>query len=77
LIEAGMKVEAVIGDEAYSEKGNIEYTKENEIKLVAKLNPVVTQGNRKKEDEFVEKCKDYPFRMDAIQRVLKVKLIPS
>lgn len=51
-IRAGMKVETVIGDAAYSEKGNIEYTKENEIKLVAKLNPSVTQGFRKKEDEF-------------------------
>ncbi len=51
-IKAGMEVETVIGDAAYSEKGNIEYTKENEIKLVAKLNPVVTQGFRKKEDEF-------------------------
>ncbi len=51
-IKAGMEVETVIGDAAYSEKGNIEFTKENEIKLVAKLNPVVTQGNRKKEDEF-------------------------
>ena len=51
-IKAGIKVETVIGDAAYSEKGNIEYTKENEIKLVAKLNPSVTQGFRKKEDEF-------------------------
>jgi len=51
-IKAGMEVETVIGDAAYSEKGNIEYTKENEIKLVAKLNPSVTQGFRKKEDEF-------------------------
>lgn len=50
--EAGMEVETVVGDAAFSEKGNIEYTKENSIKLVAKLNPVVTQGNRKKEDEF-------------------------
>jgi len=51
-IKAGMEVETVIGDAAYSEKRNIEYTKENEIKLVAKLNPSVTQGFRKKEDEF-------------------------
>jgi len=50
--EAGMEVETVIGDAAYSEKGNIEYTKANEMKLVAKLNPSVTQGFRKKEDEF-------------------------
>lgn len=51
-IKAGMEVEAVIGDAAYSEKGNIEYTKEYNIKLVAKLHPSVTQGFRKDEDEF-------------------------
>jgi hypothetical protein len=51
-IKAGMEVETVIGDAAYSEKGNIEYANKNEIKLVAKLNPSVTQGFRSKEDEF-------------------------
>ena len=51
-IKAGMEVEFVIGDTAYSEKGNIEYANQNEIKLVAKLNPSVTQGFRSKEDEF-------------------------
>ncbi|WP_066069305.1 IS1182 family transposase [Neobacillus soli] len=51
-INAGMNVETVIGDAAYSEKGNIEYTNENEIKLVAKLHPAVSQGARTKEDEF-------------------------
>lgn len=49
---AGMEIETVIGDAAYSEKGNIEYSQENEFKLVAKLNPSVTQGYRKKEEEF-------------------------
>ncbi|MES1052391.1 IS1182 family transposase [Bacillus thuringiensis] len=51
-IEAGIQVETVIGDTAYSGKGNIEYTNEKKLKLVAKLNPSVTQGYRKKEDEF-------------------------
>jgi transposase len=51
-ILAGMKVETVIGDAAYSEKGNIEYTTKNNMKLVAKLNPAVTQGVRTKENEF-------------------------
>jgi len=51
-IETGMKVENVIGDAAYSEKGNIIYANLHEIKLIAKLNPAVTQGFRKKEDEF-------------------------
>lgn len=50
--EAGVNVETIIGDAAYSEKGNIEFSNKNNIKLVAKLNPSVTQGFRKKEDEF-------------------------
>lgn len=49
---AGMEVKTVIGDAAYSEKDNIAYAKSNEIELVAKLNPLITQGSRKKEDEF-------------------------
>ncbi|MED3086439.1 IS1182 family transposase [Bacillus toyonensis] len=51
-IQAGMDIESVIGDAAYSEKGNITYANKNRIKLVAKLNPTVTHGVRKKEDEF-------------------------
>ncbi|WP_054955286.1 IS1182 family transposase [Paenibacillus dakarensis] len=50
---AGMQVETVIGDTAYSEKDNLIYTKQNEIELVAKLNPLITQGARRKEDEFL------------------------
>jgi transposase len=49
---AGMEVRIVIGDTAYSEKENITYSNENNIELVAKLNPLITQGARKKEDEF-------------------------
>jgi transposase len=48
----GMEVKTVIGDTAYSEKENIKYSNENDLELVAKLNPGITQGNRKKEDEF-------------------------
>jgi transposase len=48
---AGIDVEAVIGDSAYSEKENLEYAKDN-FSLVSKLLPCVTQGQRKKEDEF-------------------------
>ena len=51
-MESGIKVETVIGDIAYSEKSNIIYTEEHGIKLVAKLNPLITQGRRKKEEEF-------------------------
>jgi hypothetical protein len=48
----GMEIETVIGDTAYSEKENIQYTKKNKLQLVAKLNPNITHGTRKKEDEF-------------------------
>ncbi|ONI46150.1 hypothetical protein AN641_02470 [Candidatus Epulonipiscioides gigas] len=42
--KAGIEVEEIIGDTAYSEKGNIELAKEKNIKLISKLNPVITQG---------------------------------
>ena len=48
----GIEVEAVIGDGAYSEKENIEYCEEKEIKLASKLSKCVTHGDRKKEEEF-------------------------
>lgn len=51
-LETGMDIDTIIGDAAYSEKGNIELTKEKNIKLVAKLNSAITQGARAKEDEF-------------------------
>lgn len=48
----GMEIETVIGDGAYSGKENLKNAKENNIKIVAKLNPAVSKGARKKEDEF-------------------------
>ncbi|MBZ9689171.1 IS1182 family transposase [Clostridium estertheticum] len=50
--EAGVVVNEVIGDAAYSEKKNLEYTKENKIALISRLNPIISQGTRRKEDEF-------------------------
>lgn len=50
--KTGMEIETVVGDTAYSEKNNIHYVKENELQLVAKLNPVITDGTRPKEKEF-------------------------
>jgi hypothetical protein len=63
-ITAGMNIETVIGDTAYSEKQNIIYANEQNIQLVAKLNPIITQGPRKKEDEF-------EFNKDAEMYVCK------
>lgn len=50
--KAGMEIKTVIGDAAYSEKDNIQYSKKKGIFLVAKLNPLISQGGRKKEDKF-------------------------
>lgn len=49
---AGIDVEEVIGDAAYSGKDNLQYTKNRNIKLISKLNPSVSKGYRKAEDEF-------------------------
>lgn len=48
----GIEIDAIIGDAAYSGKENIELTGEQNIKIVAKLNPAITQGFRKQEDQF-------------------------
>lgn len=48
---AGITVETVIGDGAYSERANIEYAKDN-FELISRLHPGVTQGLRKDEDKF-------------------------
>lgn len=66
----GMEVKTVIGDTAYSEKDNIAYTKSSEIELVAKLNPQITQGGRKKEEEFL-------FNKDAGMYVCKAGQMAS
>jgi transposase len=55
---AGMSVEDIIGDAAYSEKGNIEYAKKEELNLISKLSKTVTHGNRANEDK-------YEFNKDA------------
>ena len=48
----GIEVEAVIGDGAYSEKENIEYCEEKNIKLASKLSKKITHGQREKSEEF-------------------------
>lgn len=49
---AGIEVEAVIGDGAYSEKENIEYCEGKGIKLATKLSRSVTHGNRRNGGKF-------------------------
>jgi hypothetical protein len=48
----GINVDTVIGDAAYSGKENLKLTAEQNIKVVAKLNPSIAQGFRKEEDKF-------------------------
>lgn len=48
----GIEVDTIIGDSAYSGKENLELTKEHSIKVVAKLNPAITQGCRKDDRMF-------------------------
>lgn len=50
--ENGIDVDTIIGDAAYSGKENIKLTSKQDIKIVAKLNPSITQGFRKNEDIF-------------------------
>lgn len=51
-VENGMTVTEVIGDHAYSGKKNLKYTAKNKIKLVSRLTPVITNGQRKAEDKW-------------------------
>jgi len=48
----GIQVDTIIGDAAYSGKQNLELASQEDIKVVAKLNPSITQGFRKNEDKF-------------------------
>jgi len=50
--ENGIEVNAIIGDAAYSGKENLKLTSEQNIKVVARLNPSISQGFRKDEDKF-------------------------
>ena len=48
----GIDVREVIGDTAYSGKDNLEYAEENEITLISRLNPVISNGNGQKQKGF-------------------------
>lgn len=48
----GIKVDTIIGDGAYAGKENLKLTGSQNIKVVAKINPSITQGFRKEEDKF-------------------------
>jgi transposase len=48
----GINVDTIIGDSAYSGKENLKLTGDQDIKVVSKLIPAITQGFRKNEDKF-------------------------
>ena len=48
----GIEVEAIIGDGAYSEKDNLEYCEENQIKNVSKVSNFVTHDNTQRNNGF-------------------------
>ncbi|KGA96994.1 transposase IS4 [Alkalihalobacillus alcalophilus ATCC 27647 = CGMCC 1.3604] len=50
--EAGMEIDTVIGDTAYSGKGNLQYAQLKEIQLISKLNPVITNGRNQRKTTF-------------------------
>jgi hypothetical protein len=54
----GLEVENIIGDAAYSEKENIEYVKENNKHLIAKLSKTVSHGNSRLSKTKFEYNKD-------------------
>ena len=50
--ENGVDIDTIIGDAAYSGKENLRITSEQNIKVVARLNPSITHGFGKDEDKF-------------------------
>jgi hypothetical protein len=50
--ENGIEVNTIIGDAAYSGKEILELASGQDIKIVAKMNPSITQGFRKQENTF-------------------------
>ena len=50
--ENGFEVDGVIGDMAYSEKENLEYAEEKDIKTYCRLSKTVTHGNRLNPNKF-------------------------
>ena len=57
--ENGMEINDVLADTAYASKENLEYAAKKDekgkinFKLIAKMNPIVTNGNRKEDDGFI------------------------
>lgn len=62
---AGIEIENIIGDAAYSEKENIEYAKKENIKLISRLNRTITHSFNSR------KSSDFEYNKDAGMYVCK------
>jgi predicted kinase len=49
----GITVEEIVGDAAYSSKSNLEYTKEKSVKLISRLNTIVSNGIGREAKGFI------------------------
>jgi len=49
----GVDVKEILGDTAYSSKDNLEYAKQKGIKLISKLNPVISNGTGQAAKGFI------------------------
>lgn len=58
--ENGYEVDTLVGDGAYSSKDDLEYGKDNNIKIVSKVNKFVLEGN-----PTATRCKGFTFNKDA------------
>jgi len=50
--QSGIDVKEVIGDKAYAGKENLEYAECNDINIIAKMNPVITNVKKNERDGF-------------------------
>lgn len=50
--KAGIDVKEVIGDKAYSGKDNLKFGEDNDIKIISRINNVITNSQKNKDDGF-------------------------
>lgn len=75
--KAGLEVKEVIGDKAYSGKDNLEYGKKNDIKIISRIYPIITNAIENKQDgfEFIKDADTMRCPMGTI--AVRKKLIPG
>lgn len=75
--KAGLEVKEVIGDKAYSRKDNLEYGKKNDIKIISRIHPIITNAIENKQDRF-EFIKDADTMICPMVTIaVRKKLVPG